>query len=70
MISSRTAAQQFNAIHPIIRVNATELYVYRMRKYKDLETLIEGGPAVYDEKTLLALYSAATEKPFSFLYVW
>ena len=25
--------------------------------------------AVYDKKTLLALYNAATEEPFSFLYV-
>jgi len=69
MISTITATQKFNAIHPIIRVNATELYVYRLRNYKDLETFIEEVSAVYDKKTLLELYKAATDEPFSFLYV-
>ena len=62
MISSITATQKF-------RVNATELYVYRVRNTKDLETFGEEVSAVYDTKTLLALYNAATEEPFSFLYV-
>ena len=69
MISTITATQKFNAIHPIIRVNATELYVYRLRNTKDLETFVEEVSAVYDKKTLLALYNAATEEPFGFLYV-
>ncbi len=30
---------------------------------------MEEVSAVYDKKTLLALYNAATEEPFSFLYV-
>ena len=69
MISTITATQKFAAIHPIIRVNATELYVYRLRNYKDLETFIDEVSAVYDKKTLTALYNAATEEPFSFLCV-
>jgi len=69
MISTITATQKFCCIHPIIRVNATELYVYRLRNYKDLETFIEEVSAVYDKKSLMALYNAATEEPFSFLYV-
>ena len=69
MISSITATQKFNSIHPIIRVNATELYVYRLRNTKDLDTFIDEVSAVYDKKTLLAMYKTATEEPFSFLYV-
>jgi hypothetical protein len=69
MISSITATQKLNAIHPIIRVNATELYVYRLRNRKDLETFVDEVSAVYDKKTLLALYKAATEEPFNVLYV-
>ena len=34
MISTITATQKFNARHPIILVNATELYVYRLRKHE------------------------------------
>ena len=69
MISTITATQKFSAIHPIIRVNATELYVYRLRNYKDLETFIGEVSAVYDKKTLMVLYNAVTEEPFSFLFV-
>jgi hypothetical protein len=50
MISTITATEKFAAIHPIIRVNATEPYVYRLRNYKDLETFIEEVSAVYDKK--------------------
>ncbi len=60
MISSITATHKFIAIHPIIRVNARELYVYRLRNTKDLDTFIEEVSAVYDKKTLLALCNAAT----------
>ncbi len=69
MISSITATQKINTIHPIILVNASELSVYRLRNAKDLETFVEEVSAVYDKKTLLALYNAATEEPFNFLYV-
>ena len=55
MISTITATQKFSAIHPIIRVNATELFVHRLRNYKDVDTFIEEVSAVYDKKTLLQL---------------
>jgi hypothetical protein len=47
-------------------VNATELFVYRLRNYRNLETFIEEVSAVYDKKTLLDLYNAATEEPYRF----
>ena len=69
MISTITTTQKFNAIHPIIRVNATELYVYRLRNMKDLDTFIDEVSAVLDKKTLLELCNIATAEPYSFLYV-
>jgi len=69
VISTITATQKFSAIHPIIRVNATELCVHRLRNYTDLETFIEEVSATCDKKTLLDLYNVATDEPFSFLYV-
>ena len=68
-ISTITSTQKFAAIAPIIRVNATELYVYRLRNYRDLETFIEEVSAVVDKKALMQIYSMATSKPYSFLYV-
>ena len=68
-ISTITATQKFSSIAPIIRVNATELYVYRLRNYNDVQTFIEEISALIDKKTLLDIYNLATSEPFSFLYV-
>jgi tRNA A37 threonylcarbamoyladenosine biosynthesis protein TsaE len=69
MISVITASQKFTALSPLIRVNATELYIYRLRNYKDLESFIDEVSAVADKKTLMELYNLATSEPYSFLYV-
>ena len=34
MINAITASQKFNATHPIIKVNATELCVYRLKEHE------------------------------------
>ena len=68
-ISTITATQKFNAIAPIIRVNATELYIYRLRNYKDLEAFVDEVAAIADKKVLLDIYKLATAEPYSFLYV-
>jgi hypothetical protein len=47
-ISTITATQKMTAIQSIIRVNATDVFVYRLRNYQDLETFIEEVSAVYD----------------------
>ena len=46
---STITTQKFSAIHPILRVNATELYIYRLRGYKDLEAFIEEVSAIIDK---------------------
>ena len=40
-ISTIASAQKFAAIHPIIRVNATCLIVYRLRNRKELDAMVE-----------------------------
>jgi hypothetical protein len=68
-ISIIVSTQKFTAIHPIIRVNASELYVFRLRNYSDLQTFLdELGGVVGDKQILLAMYKEATNTPFSFLY--
>ena len=68
-ISTTTAAQAFTALSTLVRKNANELYIYRLRNYRDLETFIEDVSAIYGKKTLLELYNTATAEPCSFLYV-
>ena len=47
----------------------THLFVYRLRNASDLEAGIEEISGVYDKKTLHQLYSIATDKPHSFVYI-
>ena len=68
-ISTITATQTFSALAPIIRVNATELFIYRLRNMKDLETFIDEVSAVTDKKTLMTIYDMAVSDPYSFLFV-
>ena len=69
MISTITSTQVFNALSTIIRKNITQLYVYKLRNYRDLEAVLEELSALTDKKTLLEMYSMATKEPHSFLYV-
>ena len=69
MISTIVSTQKYRAISKIIRVNATNLYIFRLRNYQDLEAWIDEVSAIADKKTLLQLYNMATSVPFSFLFI-
>ena len=78
-----TATQKFNALSPIIRVNSCQLFFFRLRNYKEIETMVEELSAVLIKKSsvadaknlaeakklMLELYNIATEEPYSFLFV-
>ena len=68
-ISTITSTQVYKVISPIVRKTMTHLFVYRLRNASDLEAWIEEISGVYDKKTLHQLYTLATDKPHSFLYI-
>ena len=65
-ISTIVSTQKFNALHPIIRINATALIVYRLRNHKELEAFLEETSALLDKKTLLDSYKFATKDEYVF----
>ena len=65
-ISTIIATQKFASIAPIIRVNATELFIYRSRNAQDLQTFLDEVSALMDKKTLLDIYNMATSEPYFF----
>jgi hypothetical protein len=68
-ISTVVATQQFTMLAKIIRVNASELYVFRLRNHSDLQTFLdELGGIVGDKKVLLEMYRLATKEAYSFLF--
>ncbi len=68
-ISTIVSSQKFNAVAPIIRVNATFLVGYKLRNTKDLETFLEEISGMIGRKELIELYQMATKDPYSFLYI-
>ena len=68
-ISVITSVQYYHALAPIIRVNATQLYVFKLRNHKDLESLVEALSALSSKDTIMSLYRAATSEPHSFWYI-
>ena len=47
----------------------THLFIYRVRNNADLLAIIEEVSAVHNPKVLHEMYSMATRKPYSFLYI-
>ena len=68
-ISCCVATQKFHALSNIIRINATDLYVFRLRNASDLQAFLDETGALTDKTTLLEMYRTATDEPYSFLYV-
>ena len=69
MISTIVSTQKYRAISNIIRVNAPNLYIFRLRNAGDLEAWIDEVSAITDKKTLLQLYHLATAEPYSFFFI-
>ncbi len=68
-ISTWTSTQRYTCLSPIIRTNATSLFVFRLRNFSDLQAFIDETSALIDKKTLLEIYNLATSEAFSFLNV-
>ena len=69
-VSTIVSVQKFRVLSPLIRVNATDLIVFRLRSLQDLEAVAEETSALTQGKNnFLTLYQEATKEPFSFLYI-
>ena len=77
------SSQKFNAISTVARTNARQLYFFRLRNYKEIQSMVEELSAILikrkllsNEKnladaknTLLEIYNVATQEQYSFLFV-
>ena len=68
-ISTLVLSQKYRLLSPVLRVNATALFVFRLRNAGDLQAIVEEQGALADSKTIRALYDAATMEAYGFLYV-
>ena len=77
-----TSVQAYRALSRIIRVNSRQLFFFKMRNYKEIETMVEELSAMLINRKMLAdakniaeakrllleIYNEATSEPYSFLY--
>jgi len=68
-ISVIASVQKIRILHPLIRVNATDWIVYRMRSLLEVEALVEENSAAYGPDTTREIYRVATAEPYSFLWI-
>ena len=68
-LSVITASQKLNALAPIVRLNSSSLYIFKLKNQAELDTFIQEQSALIDKKTINEIYRIATEEPYSFLFV-
>ena len=65
-----TSVQKYNVLNPIIRLNASSLYVFRLKNQKELDSFLEETSALIDKETMRKNCDVAiNSQPYSFLYV-
>ena len=66
-----TSIQKYVCLSTIARVNATSIFVFRLRSWQDLQTWLDECAALLKSKdTLYDIYKLAIEdQPYSFLYI-
>ena len=45
------------------------MYIYKLRNYRDLKSVIEELSALAPKKVLMEMHNLATEAPYSFWYI-
>ena len=68
-ISFILSTQKYRSLANIIRLNASSLYVFKLKNQAELDAFIEESSALVDKKALLDMYKEATKEPYSFFYV-
>ena len=69
-LSVITATQKYNALAPIVRLNSSSLYIFKLKNMAEVDAFVQEQSALVDKNTVYKIYKLATEdKPYSFLFV-
>ena len=69
-LSVITASQKYNALAPIVRLNTSSLYIFKLKNMAEVDAFVQEQSALVDKNTVYKIYKLATEdKPYSFLFV-
>ena len=69
-ISCILSTQTYNVLAPIIRLNASALFIFRLKNMNEVNSFLEEHSALVDTKTLYDMYQQAVNfSPYSFFYI-
>ena len=69
-ISCILSTQKYNVLAPIIRLNASALFIFRLKNMNEVNAFLEENSALVDKKALYDMYQQAiNDAPYSFLYI-
>ena len=69
-VSVICSTQKYNGLAPIIRLNASSLYIFRLKNASELMSFIGENSAIVDKKQVLDMYHQAVNvAPYSSFYV-
>ena len=68
-VSVICSTQKYNVLAPIMRLNASSLYIFRLKNASELMSFIEENSAIVDKQQLLDMYHQAVNFAPYFFYV-
>ena len=69
-ISCILSTQKYNVLAPIIRLNGSALFIFRLKNMNEVSSFLEENSALVDTKALYDMYQQAVNfAPYSFSYI-
>ena len=69
-ISCILSTQKYNVLAPIIRLNSSALFIFRLKNMNEVNAFLEENSALVDKNTLYSMYQQAVNyAPYSFFYI-
>ena len=69
-VSEICSTQKYHVLAPIIRLNASSLYIFTLKNASELMSYIEENSAIVDKQQVLDMYHQAVNgAPYSFFYL-
>ena len=64
------STQKYNVLAPIIRLNASALFIFRLKNMNEVNAFLEENSALVDTSMLYEMYQKAVHfAPYSFFYI-
>ena len=69
-ISCMLSTQTYNVLAPIIRLNASDLFLFRLKNMNEVNACLEENSALVGKRTLYEMYQQAVNfAPYSFFHI-